>query len=271
MDDTTKKIQPVPDGVPVKKEKITADGEAAKYLQLQMHLKKESRGADLLLILLTLGFIYVMAVLFWVLPDSDFSPQENRTLAAAPELSAENFFSGNLTEQVSDYMADQFPFRDFFVGLKALSETAQLKGQNNGVILGSDGYLITRVDYPNETVLNTNLNSAARFQQAAQKQGIQCVTAFAGRKQDTCDKYLPAAYGSYYADRIWGILDDIALDVAGCILCLYAGNRSTGRCPPAAGYFYGRDSFRGFLRYHLVRRRCKMGEARHDYVLSWQE
>ena len=210
MDDTTKKIQPVPDGVPVKKEKITADGEAAKYLQLQMHLKKESRGADLLLILLTLGFIYVMAVLFWVLPDSDFSPQENRTLAAAPELSAENFFSGNLTEQVSDYMADQFPFRDFFVGLKALSETAQLKGQNNGVILGSDGYLITRVDYPNETVLNTNLNAAARFQQAAQKQGIQCVTAFAGRKQDTCDKYLPAAYGSYYADRIWGILDDIA-------------------------------------------------------------
>ena len=63
MDDTTKKIQPVPDGVPVKKEKITADGEAAKYLQLQMNLKKESRGADLLLILLTLGFIYVMAVL----------------------------------------------------------------------------------------------------------------------------------------------------------------------------------------------------------------
>lgn len=210
MDDTTKKIQPVPDGVPAKKEKITADGEAAKYLQLQMHLKKESRGTDLLLILLTLGFIYVMAVLFWVLPDSDFSPQENRKLAAAPELSAENFFSGNLTEQVSGYMADQFPFRDFFVGMKALSETAQLKGQNNGVILGSDGYLITRMDYPNETVLKTNLNAAARFQQAAQEQGIRSVTAFAGRKQDTCDKYLPAAYGSYYSDRIWDILDGIA-------------------------------------------------------------
>lgn len=210
MDDTTKKIQPVPDGVPVKKEKITADGEAAKYLQLQMNLKKESRGADLLLILLTLGFIYVMAVLFWVLPDSDFSAQENRTLAAAPEISVKNFFSGALTEQVSDYMADQFPFRDFFVGVKALSETVQLKGQNNGVILGSDGYLITRLDYPDEKVLQTNLRAAARFQQTAQERGIQCVAAFAGRKQDTCDKYLPAAYGSYYSDRIWDILGGIA-------------------------------------------------------------
>lgn len=210
MGDTTKKVQPVPAGVPAKKEKITADGEAARYLQLQMNLKKESRGADLLLILLTLGFIYVMAVLFWVLPDSDFSAQENRTLAAAPEISAENFFSGSLTEQVSDYMADQFPFRDFFVGVKALSETVQLKGQNNGVIFGSNGYLINRSDYPDEAVLKTNLDAAAKFQQAAEEQEIQCVTAFAGRKQDTCDIYLPTAYGSYYSDRIWNILDDVA-------------------------------------------------------------
>ena len=161
MDNTEKNVQPIPTGVPAKKERITADGEAARYLQLQMHLKKESRGADLLLILLTLGFIYVMAILFWVLPDSDFSAQENRTLATAPKISAENFFSGALTEQVSDYMVDQFPFRDFFVGMKAFSETVQLKGQNNGVIFGSDGYLTARADYPNEDVLKTNLDAAA--------------------------------------------------------------------------------------------------------------
>lgn len=210
MDDKTKNVQPIPAGVPAKKERITADGEAEKYLQLQMHMKKESRGADILLILLTLGFIYVMAILFWVLPDSDFSAQENRVLATAPEVSAENFFSGKLTEEVSEYMADQFPFRDFFVGMKAFSETVQLKGQNNGVIFGSDGYLTARADYPNEEYLETNLDAAAAFQQAAEERGIRCVAAFAGRKQDVCDTYLPAVYGSYYSDRIWGILDDIA-------------------------------------------------------------
>ncbi|MCI8610337.1 MAG: hypothetical protein HFE66_00270 [Clostridiales bacterium] len=209
MDHTAKDIQPVPTGVPVKKEKITADSEAARYLHLQMQVKKESRGADVLLILLTLGFIYVMAILFWVLPDSKFSAQENRVLASAPEISAENFFSGKLTEQVSDYMADQFPFRDFFVGMKAFSETVQLKGQNNGVIFGSDGYLTTRVDYPNETILKTNLDAAAKFQQAAEEQDISCTAALVGRKQDVCDEYLPPVYGSYYSDRIWGVLEDI--------------------------------------------------------------
>ena len=34
MDHTAKDIQPVPTGVPVKKEKITADSEAARYLHL---------------------------------------------------------------------------------------------------------------------------------------------------------------------------------------------------------------------------------------------
>ncbi len=210
MENTEKNVQPIPTGVPAKKEKVTADGEAARYLQLQMHLKKESRGADVLLILLTLGFIYVMAILFWVLPDSDFSAQENRALATAPEVSAENFFSGGLTEQVSDYMADQFPFRDFFVGMKAFSETVQLKGQNNGVIFGSDGYLTARADYPNEDVLKTNLDAAAAFQKSMEEQDIPCTAAFVGRKQDVCDRYLPSVYGSYYSDRIWGILDDIA-------------------------------------------------------------
>ncbi len=209
MDYAEKDIQPIPTGVPAKKEKITADSEAARYLQMQMHLKKESRGADVLLILLTLGFIYVMAILFWVLPDADFSAQENRVLASAPEISAENFFSGGLTEQVSDYMADQFPFRDFFVGVKAFSETVQLKGQNNGVIVGSDGYLTARADYPNETILKTNLDAAAKFQRAAEKKGISCTAAFVGRKQDVCDRYLPSVYGSYYSDRIWGVLEDI--------------------------------------------------------------
>ena len=205
-------VTPIPTGVPPKKQRVTADGEAARYLAIQMENKQRSRGADILLILLTLGFIYVMAILFWVLPDADFSPAENRSLKTAPVVSAETFFSGQLTAEVSDYMADQFPFRGFFVGLKALSETVQFKGENNDVIFGSSGYLIARNDYPNEAFLTSNLEAAARFSAVAQERGIDCVAAFAGRKMDTLDLYLPKLYGSYYGDRIWSRLDTIATE-----------------------------------------------------------
>ena len=156
----------------------------SKYIEEAVHYKAGKKkgwmrwcAAAACLCLVAVSYthldVYKRQILFWVLPDSDFSAQENRVLATAPEVSVENFFSGKLTEEVSEYMADQFPFRDFFVGMKAFSETVQLKGQNNGVIFGRDGYLTARADYPNEEYLKTNLDAAAAFQQAAEEQGIQ--------------------------------------------------------------------------------------------------
>lgn len=193
-----------------KKKRVNADDTAAEYLQLQMSLKDKSRGANLLLIILTMGFILTFAVLFWALPDKDFSAEENRSLATLPEISFENLLSGNLTDEFTDYMADQFPFRNFFVGAKAVSETVQLKGQNNDVFMADDGYLIARNDYPDEDILNKNITAAGRFAAACEKEGINVTAAFAGRKMDVCDDKLSDVYGSYYSDRIWGILDSMA-------------------------------------------------------------
>ena len=189
---------------------ISADGEAKKYFDLQMSLKGSSRFANILLTFLTMGFVFVFAALFWILPDRDFSPEENRSLAKAPEMTVENLFSGNLTEEFSDYMADQFPARGFFVGVKAVGELAQGKQENNDVFVAKDNYLIARVDYPDEKNLQKNISAAGRFIAAAEDSGINCTAAFAGRKADVCYDKLPAVYnGKYYSDRIWGILDDM--------------------------------------------------------------
>lgn len=184
---------------------MDADGEADFYLEKQLKLKNVERVSDILLLVLTLGFIYVFAVLFWIIPDADFSPEENRSLQTAPTLSVESFFSGEFSNAFADYMADQFPYRNFFVGLKAGSELAQLKMENNGIIAGSDGYLVARNDYPDNegSYLEKNLTAAARFIQAAEKEGIPCVFAAAGRKQDVCDSRLPGIYGSGMSDRLW--------------------------------------------------------------------
>lgn len=186
----------------------SADDFAAEYMELQLSKSRESRFENILVTVLTMGFVFIFAILFWVIPDKDFSEEENTTLSSFPEFTVDGFLHGEFTQGFGTYMADQFPCRNFFVGLKGLSETVQLKGQNNDVIIGSDGYLIARSDYPDETMLETNLNAAGRFVPIAEKNGIDCTVAFAGRKMDVVSDKLPVLYGTYYSDRIFSILDE---------------------------------------------------------------
>lgn len=214
-----------------KKKFKSADDVAQEYLELQLSMKKESRFSNILLIVLTLGFIYALSVLFWVMPDKDFSPTENTTLSTFPEFSSDSFFhlseeynrekdpTPTFQDEFAEYMADQFPFRDFFVGVKALSEAVQLKGENNSVIFGDDDYLFARNDYPDMVAdpsdptvfvnyLDKNISDISAFCNKAEENGITCIPAFAGRKIDVLDKYLPETYGSFYSDRIFSMLHD---------------------------------------------------------------
>ncbi len=193
----------------VKKKRVDGDSEALRLLELQMKLKNESKIANWLCAVLAMGFIFGFAILLWVTPDKTFSAEENRSLATFPEFTKESFFSGEFGEEFGDYMADQFPARNFFVGLKALCETAQLKQTNNDTFINGS-FLTARNDYPNEGYLNTNISAAAKFENAAENKGMTVVAAFAGRKMDVYDNRLPSVYGSYYSDRIWQKLHEIA-------------------------------------------------------------
>ncbi len=191
------------------KKRVDADSEAERLLQLELSLKNESKISNWLCAILSMGFIFVFAILLFVMPDKSFSAEENRTLATFPEFTKESFFSGEFGEEFGDYMADQFPFRNFFVGVKAASESLQLKQTNNDTFISGD-FLVARNDYPSETHLETNITAASVFAGAAEKRGMTVVAAFAGRKADVYDNMLPNVYGSYYSDRIWTKLDEIA-------------------------------------------------------------
>ncbi len=197
------------DAAPVKKKRIDADSEAERLLELELSLKNESKISNWLCTILTMGFIFLFAILLFAMPDKDFSAEENRVLATFPEFSRESFFSGEFGEEFGDYMADQFPLRNFFVGVKAAAESLQLKTTNNDTFISGD-FLTARNDYPNETHLETNTIAAGIFQNAAEKKGIDVVAALAGRKMDVYDNKLPTTYGSYYSDRIWEKLDELA-------------------------------------------------------------
>lgn len=103
--------------------------------------KTVERLTVVLFVLLVFGF----ATVFLVQPDRSFSEQENRSLQSLPRFRWDKLTDGRFSEEMNEYYADQFPLRDFFVGCKGTVEILLGKGENNGVLLGRDGYLATRL------------------------------------------------------------------------------------------------------------------------------
>lgn len=83
-------------------------------------------------------FLYGFGIAHFVLPDRDFSEQENRYLTQFTAPTPKNLRSGEFMEKFEKYFNDQFPLRDGWIQLKALSERTLGKQENNGVYLGRD-------------------------------------------------------------------------------------------------------------------------------------
>jgi len=91
---------------------------------------------------LLLGFF---SLVFWLIPDKDFSARENRALQTLPRFDAEKLLAGDLSSAYNDYFADQFVARDLLVSLKGSLELLTGKGENNGILLGRGGQLAKRL------------------------------------------------------------------------------------------------------------------------------
>lgn len=107
------------------------------------------RTANLITVLVFIGIIGFLSFLFIIKEDQEFSEQENRDLQTFPTYNQEKTFKdalldGSFSDEINTYFADQFPFRDFFVGIKGISELSMLKNENNEVLIGDDNYLAVR-------------------------------------------------------------------------------------------------------------------------------
>ena len=109
--------------------------------------------------LIFLAFIGVFFILNLVLPDRQFSEQENRYLQMRPEFSFKSLFSGDYTSKFETYTTDQFTFRDEWITLKAASELALGKQENNNVHLCENGTLIEGFKRPENSVLDSNMSA----------------------------------------------------------------------------------------------------------------
>ena len=80
-----------------------------------------------------------------LLPDRDFSPVENRSLEGLPAFSWSALADGGYTAGLERYLADQFPLRDGWMGLKNRMEYLLGRREFHGVYLCGDT-LINRVE-----------------------------------------------------------------------------------------------------------------------------
>ena len=118
-----------------------------------------NKRSNILQIVLFLGFIVLFALLFLLVPDRDFSEQENRYLSKAPKFSFDALFEGKFTTKFEDYLTDQFVGRDNWIDLKARSEIGLGKQSNNGVYLCAEDTLIQRLDRPDQGKIDANLQA----------------------------------------------------------------------------------------------------------------
>ncbi len=157
-----------------------------------MDKQRKHRLCDIITVFGILTIIYGFAAVMFILPDKEYSEEENRYLTSAPKFTVDALISGSLTSDIASYCTDQMPGRNGFVGLKAALEAAQGKSENNSVLLGTDGYIIAKEDHPSFVSAEKNIEAVNRFAEAVS--GIPLHLAVAGRSQDVLIDRTPALY-----------------------------------------------------------------------------
>ena len=96
------------------------------------------KSRDIIFLSLFSVIILFFGIGILVLPRQSFSQKENRILTTAATLSFESLLSGEYFEQISELCSDQFPMRDGFTAIYALSELSLGKSEVNGVVFSGN-------------------------------------------------------------------------------------------------------------------------------------
>ena len=84
--------------------------------------------------------------MFWVLPDTNFSETENRSLQSLPKFSLGDYVSGKYQNKLNKYYSDQFITRDHLINAKTLFMFMLNINENKDEVFAKSGYIISRFD-----------------------------------------------------------------------------------------------------------------------------
>ena len=119
--------------------------------------------AERLLVFGFVGMLFLISLLFFVLPHQRFSDLENRYLQEAPHLTWDNLLSKKFADETESFLSDHFPFRDKWVWMKSTAEQYRLQQENNGIYKGKAGYLFEKFLEPDYTKIQQYIDSINQF------------------------------------------------------------------------------------------------------------
>ena len=178
------------------------------------------------LILFFIAIVFGFSIAFVVTEDNEFSAEENRTLRQFPRFTFSRLADGTFSSEMNEYFADQFVARDTLVGIKGYAETAFLKGENNGVLLGRNGQLAVRLFdmYKSrlEQVADSDMFyedsvrlSLEKYNEYADGEERPLITLFPPRTVDVAVSAFN--YPDYPGDRLHDLINDTVSDSGGYI------------------------------------------------------
>lgn len=88
-----------------------------------------------------------LTIFAWAKPADDFSATERRPLDQFPDVTIESIFNGKFMNEFEDYTLDQFPLRDVFRSIKAMTHLYVFGQTDNNDVYMADGY-VSKLDYP---------------------------------------------------------------------------------------------------------------------------
>ena len=119
--------------------------------------------------ILFLALVLGLSLVNYLLPDREFSEQENRMLAQKPQLRLDSLADGSYMEKYESYQADQFAGRDTWMEISSGMELLLGQRESNGVFKGKDHCLLEDLESDSGENVQENVNA---------------INAFAERNQD---------------------------------------------------------------------------------------
>jgi hypothetical protein len=86
-------------------------------------------------------FLFGLSFFAWVKPATEFSQSERRVLAQFPKLTFNNIISGKFMKDFETYATEQFPLRDSFRTIKALTNFYVLGQSDNNDLFFKNGHI----------------------------------------------------------------------------------------------------------------------------------
>ena len=151
-------------------------------------------------IIIVFEFIIIISIFFIInilKPDDKISVYERRKLASFPEISLENIFEGNISNQLEEYAMDQFVSRDVFRKIKYYFNTNILKQKDtNKFFIKNDG--IYKIEYPlNEIALKKSTQKINNVIDKYLKGMNICYAVIPDKNYYLQDEYLKIDYDKF--------------------------------------------------------------------------